>query len=324
LKLLVAATVLAGFLVGPAYTQQPQPAPVQTRLIVNVSNGTAGGSDVTDDIVVLDLIHHDQVITTLEAVVDTNGQAVFEKVYAGHNFVAIARTRHNDMMFHGHPVELIPGPQINTTLEVYDTSDDTSKLTVLIHHFIVKASGDQLTIREFMMIRNPSDTAILSKERDSQDRPIVLKILLPRGYKNLTPLEYLEQQAIVETEDGFHDTMAIPPGEYKIHFAYNLDITSAQMQISKKISLPTSRFMLFTELAQAKLTGLGTPNYMTQQDGTRTRYYTRRNLKPADEIAFQLTGFNVSKSHYSTWVILTVTFGAVFVLAICRLISKKP
>ena len=52
-------------------------------------------------------------------------------------------------------------------------------------------------------------------------------------------------------------------------------------------------------------------------------YYKLSNLAPAEEIAFQITGFNVNTSDLSSWVILSVVVGAMMVLAIFRLRLRK-
>jgi len=53
--------------------------------------------------------------------------------------------------------------------------------------------------------------------------------------------------------------MAVPPGEHEIAFSYTIDATSGTMNIVKKVSLPTSDFVVFAESGEAKLEGLGRP-----------------------------------------------------------------
>jgi hypothetical protein len=175
-----------------------------------------------------------------------------------------------------------------------------------------------------MQIKNSSGMAISSKERDSQNRTIVLDIMLPKGFKNLKSSSYFEDNALVVTKHGFYDIMAVPPGEHQAAFSYTLDITSDSMDIVKKISLPTSNFIVFAELGLAKLQGLGqAERQLTRANGISIEYYERSHLAPAEEITFQITGFNVGSSGLSSWVILAVVFSTLMILAILRLRPDK-
>jgi hypothetical protein len=53
------------------------------------------------------------------------------------------------------------------------------------------------------------------------------------------------------------------------------------------------------------------------------RYYKLEGLAPHEKVAFQIAGFNVSKSDLSTWLILAVVTGVITLLAIFRLLSQK-
>ena len=150
-----------------------------------------------------------------------------------------------------------------------------------------------------------------------------MEIMLPEGFKNLKAMSYFEENALVVTEQGFYDTMAVPPGEYQANISYTLDISSSTMDIVKGISLPTSNLIVFAELGQAELRGLGEADkQVTNASGAPMMYYQLSDLAPAEEVAFQIVGFNVSSSGLNTWLILSLTFGALGVLVVLRLRPK--
>jgi hypothetical protein len=92
------------------------------------------------------------------------------------------------------------------------------------------------------------------------------------------------------------------------------------MDIVKGITLPTSNLMVFAELGQAKLRGLGQPeNQIITSNGTPMDYYKLTDPAPAEELTFQIEGFNVGKSDRTTWLILSLTFTALAVLLLLRL-----
>ena len=166
--------------------------------------------------------------------------------------------------------------------------------------------------------------AISSNERDDQDRTIVLDIKLPMGFRNFKSLGYFEDQALVVTEEGFYDTMAVPPGEQNITFSYTLDVTSETMDVVKTISLPTSNFVLFAELGEATIHGLGQAGEQAMRSsGEAMQYYERGSLTPGEEIAFQLEGLDTGSSGLLTWIILGFVLGAVIILTALRLRREK-
>ncbi|MHC4083641.1 MAG: hypothetical protein ACYSU3_00720 [Planctomycetota bacterium] len=293
-------------------------------LVVEVTNGTANGAAVDGDKVLVGIYESSQLLHSLNGEVGADGKAVFEDVPIGDKIVALARAKHQDMMFSGRVVGL------NSTVdkhlahvEVYDVSWDKSNLSVGAHHIIIKARSEYLEISEYLQLRNSSDTAVSSKQKDSQGREIIFEIMLPEGFKNLKAISYFVENALVVTEQGFYDTMAVPPGEYQANFSYTLDISSSTMDIVKGISFPTSNLIVFAELGQAKLRGLGEAGkQVTNASGAPMMYYQLSDLAPAEEVAFQIVGFNVSTSGLTTWIILSLTFGAIVVLVVLRLRPK--
>jgi hypothetical protein len=297
----------------------------QATLTVEVTSGTADGTAVTDDVVIVQIYEHEKLLQTLDSKTGVNGTAIFENVPTGEHIVAVARAKHQDMMFNSRPVVLSPKEdKLFTQVQVFDVSDDKSKLSVENHHFIVRARPEFIKITEYMQLKNSSDMAISSKERDSQNRTIVLEIMLPKGFKNFKASSYFEDEALVVTEEGFYDIMAVPPGDYDVTFSYTLDITSDSMDIVKKISLPTSNFVVFAELGRAKLEGLGeAENQLTRTDGASIKYYKCDQFAPAEEIVLQITELDVGISKLATWIISSIVLSVLVVLVILWLYPKK-
>jgi len=318
-------TVMVFVLLSAAcLADQTDVAASQALLTVEVTNGTANGSTITDNVVTVRIYKGGQLLRTLDGKVNINGKTIFENVPTGDDNTAVASVMHQEMRFSGHPVALKQEQDVvSAHVQVFDVSQDKSKLSVGTHHFIIHARSDFLQITEYMQLKNSSDMAVSPAQRDSQNRAIVLEIMLPDGFKDLRSSSYFEQGALVVTEEGFYDTMAVPPGEFSLSFSYTIDIVSDTMDIVKKISLPTSDFMVFAELGRAELQGLGQANQFAGTNGVPMQYYKRSSLAPTEEIAFQITGFNVNASNLDTWMILAVVFGAVVILVILRLTRKK-
>ncbi|MHC4394278.1 MAG: hypothetical protein ACYS1A_01360 [Planctomycetota bacterium] len=296
----------------------------QAILTIEVTNGTANGSTVTNDEVTVQIYEHKQLLRTLNGKVAADGKIVFENVPTGDHIVALARARHTDMMFSGRAVVLKPTEKnIFAHVKVFDVSYDKSKLFIQIHHFFLKVSPEALEITEYLQLQNSSEMAVLSRETDDQNKPIVLEMMLPAQFKNLKAATYFEEDALVVTEKGFYDTMAVPPGKYDINFSYSLDISSDTMNIVKEITLPTSSFVVFAELGRAKLQGLGQTNQVTGSNGIPMEYYKYSGLTPAEKISFQIVGININTSDLTTPVVLGVVFGTIMLLVFLRLYRGK-
>ena len=324
MKYVLAVTILLCILSPACFADEATPNFSKAVLTVEVTNGTANGSPVAGDTVIVQIYQNRQLVRTLSGEVGPDGNAVFEDVPTGEQMVGLPRARHEDMMFNG-PVFALSASRdkYEAHVEVYDVSHDTSRLSVRTHHMVIKASSAGLSVREFMQLRNASDTAIISDQKDDQSRPVVVEITLPKGFKNLTSLEYFEQQALVITKQGFYDTMAVPPGEYAVSFSYNLDITSDTMDIVSKLSVPTDGLVVFAELGQAELKGLGPPSQFTGTDGTLMDYYKHGAVAAMEEVTFQVAGFNVESPDLFMWIVMTAVFSAMLILAVLRLPGKK-
>ncbi|MHC4680347.1 MAG: hypothetical protein ACYTEK_16800, partial [Planctomycetota bacterium] len=198
---------LSGICAGACFAQDAVTAS-RAALTVEVTNGTTDGAAVTGDMVLVQIYEHEQLAQTLQSKVDADGKTVFEHVPAGADAVGVARAKHQDMMFSSLPVLLGPARERPIVqVRVFDVSDDKSKLSVETHHIIIKAKSGSLELTEYMLLKNSSEMAISSKEKDSQGRTIVLDIMLPRGFKNLKPSSYFEEEALVVTENGFYDVL---------------------------------------------------------------------------------------------------------------------
>lgn len=312
-------TVLTAFLTLMSATASPPAAPA--NLTVEVKNNTREGATVVGDEVTLHLYKGQEQIDSLPAKVGADGKAVFANVPTGPDMAAVARAKHQNMAFQSQPVPLgSAAGEFSARVEVLDVSTDASKLSVGVHHIMVAARSTTLEFAEYLQLNNASDRAVIGTQRDDRNQPVVAKILLPAGFRDLTASSYLEREALVITPDGFYDTMAVPPGEHQVAFSYKVDTGRGAVKIVKGITLPTAELLVFWTQGQGKLQGLGEPSdRLVNAEGVPVEYYRRSALKPGESIAFEISGFNVQKSDASTWVILAAVFAGIVLVAILRL-----
>ena len=290
-------------------------------LSVEVINGTENGHPVAGDNATLTIYEHNKPVGRLEGKVGSDGKAIFENIQGGEHVVAFAQVFHEGMSFGSNVVVLKAGrEQANAQVQVFDVSYDTSVLSAKTHHIILKRQDASVLFTEYIQLVNPSDMAIGSKTKDSAGRPTVLTISLPKGFQNFTSSSYLEPQALGFTEESFYDTMGVPPGSHEIIFSYTLEVKSGTMDVTKKISLPTSHFVLYSQLGEKKIKGLGdTAGELALSDGTPSEYFISGDLLAGKEIKFKIAGLSTSVGTKNSWIILAVVFGVIIVVAVLRL-----
>ncbi len=294
-------------------------------LTVNVTNGTTNGKPVSGDDITVSIFQHEKPVDTLHGKVGDDGKAIFTDIPRREHLVAYPKVKHQGMSFNGHAVTLKPEQrQANAGVQVFDVSYDTSYLSVVTHHLRIRQEDNSLVLSEFILLRNSSDFAITSKEKDNRDKTIVITIPLPKGFEDFTSSGYFVPEELVFTEKGFYDTMAVPPGDYQLIFSYNLEVKSPDMDIVKKISLPTSNLVIFSQLWPVVLDGLGeSDGKIVRPDDGAAEYYDQGSVPTGAQIAFKIVGLSFNKGNKKSWLIIALVFGVLTILSLTRLLPAK-
>jgi hypothetical protein len=97
------------------------------------------------------------------------------------------------------------------------------------------------------------------------------------------------------------------------------------MDIIRKLSLPTANFVLFWQVGNAKIEGLGEADgRMVMTDGTLGEYYNLGSIQAGAEVRFQISGLRTAAGDKTSWIILALVFAAIAVLVLIRLrLTKK-
>lgn len=312
--------LLTGFMLCTHASGQEQGVAVVS---VKINNATPDGKDIVGDKVTLQIFHYNHEIKSLEGEVGADGKAVFKDVPVGFGFMAKAQVNHSGMNFGNRMYQLNPGQAaLDIEIEVYEISTDNSRLSVGTHHFVVKQAGDSILVTEYVQLVNPTGMAVTSSEKDQAGRNKVITFHLPKGFRDLRLLSYFQNNAVVVTEDGFYDIMASPPGKMSTAFSYSLDITADVMEVTKKMSMPTAEFTVFSQMGAGNLQGLGEPaGQTTLADGSSAEYFNASSFQRGGEVKLQLSGFSGRKSLAKFLVILAVILGIAGLVVVMR---RKP
>ncbi|MHC5085036.1 MAG: hypothetical protein ACYSOV_05475, partial [Planctomycetota bacterium] len=188
---------------------------------VVVTNETAG-SPASDAEVALTIYQDSEPLDRRVGRSDARGVCSFQEVPTGLGMAVVATAMNQDMMFSSRPMSLEHAHDAMYQLEivVYDVSTDTSALSIGTHHLVVRVAPQGLFIDEYLQVINDSDKAVTSEEKTPEGKPAVLKVYLPAGFKDIIYSKYFQEQALIMTDDGFIDTMAVPPGRHDAVFTY--------------------------------------------------------------------------------------------------------
>jgi len=163
------AYLMAMLFVAGAVAGAEAETPAGATLTVEVVHGTADGAPVAGDELVVQVYQHEQLVSSFETQIDANGIGVLEDVPTGQHMRAVARVRHQNMVFTSRPVALLPSLNaVSASVQVFDVSEDASQLSVGTHHVTIALSASALTCSEYMQLTNPSDKAIKGSEREAK------------------------------------------------------------------------------------------------------------------------------------------------------------
>jgi len=310
--------LLAGL--NSAFGAQRPPECNLVDLTVIVENRTPDGSTVSPDKIMLEIYKDAKKVDSISKMVGDTGKVKFENLKAEHNLFAVPAVLHHGMRFTGRSVELNPdGKNISTDVAVYDITYQNSSLYAQTHHILIELKEHSLVLTEYIQLINPLEMAVSSREMPDVNRPKVLEISLPEGYKRFRSLSYFEPKALVFSEKGFYDTMAVPPGSFRVTFSYMLDIDSDNREIKKRITLPTSGFVVFSRLGRAEINGLGRPDgRMGLSSPAAGTYYQIGKCEAGKELDFIITGLKAGLGTKANWIIPALVFAGIAVFVILK------
>lgn len=320
---LIIVSILLAF-AGQLMAAEAMPGTVsESVLTVHVTNGTQGSSVAEGTPVTVTFYQDRQQVKKTIAATDSKGNCVISPIPAGSGIVAVAQAKHSDMLFSSSPLQLAADQNsFEMTMQVFDVVNDNSLIGVGTHHLIIKKHADQIRVTEYIQLMNDQDKAILSDQADAESRPKVVQVNLPKGFENLTFSNYFNPQAVVVSESGFYDTMAIPPGQFHGVFSYDLSAEDDVIDFTREITLSPESVMIFIQSEGLVVTGLGEPGgQMTLTDGALVNYYTV-DVSQDPVLKFQIEVMTKESPEQKTWMVLGFVFGAMVLVVLLRLIRR--
>lgn len=239
----------------PAAAQTGEEAPASSITIRGrVTNATPGGQVPAG--LTVDLAAYRGMTPAFEqsAEVAADGSYVFEDVDFDSDYVYFARVEANGLFFnsdilHGRDVT---GEEADLPVQIYDTTSDVSVLrTDRLHVFFDFSTPGRVQVVNLYIISNPSGRVVIAPQ---PGEPVV-RFELPENAENLQFQDGAIGDRYVQTENGFGDTAAVPPGHAgmnQILFAYELPYIDG-LTYSMKVPLPVQSAVVMVPAAGVTL-----------------------------------------------------------------------
>ena len=211
----------------------------QSGVTVTLSSGAPGGDVET------------QIATT-----GSDGTYRFEDLPTGEDIFYALDAEYQGGLFAGRaitiPSDTTRPPVIETTLRVWETTEEpTSILIASDVMFLVPNEDGNLGIIEAVTVFNQSqDEAYIGRGLADDESRTSLGFALPAGATDpqVSILEAdLSVLELLPKEYGFGITTAIPPGETKFTFSYEVDGSAGSFDLSRDTLYPTVRLQLYAQ-----------------------------------------------------------------------------
>jgi mono/diheme cytochrome c family protein len=269
-----------------------------------VTNGTVGGSVPEGLSIMLHMFDTPEFTeTTLEAVIGPDGAYQFDDVPHLESRVYLLSVQYEDVFFSStvYTLEDSTTPALDTGVEIFDTTDDVSALTITAGVMRITFTNFGMEVGEVLSIENTSDRLFLTDEfaeidgEISESQRVALRFPLPPGAGGVGFEPGTQGTRFQMSEDGTTvlDLQPVRPGTKDIFFSYFIPYEDGAI-IEQEVLYPLDGpFHLLIEAGQVAL-----ESPLFTEAGERVdmggqpfeAYQADLTLEPGDTITYTITG----------------------------------
>ncbi|MFN2588526.1 MAG: carboxypeptidase-like regulatory domain-containing protein [Actinomycetota bacterium] len=181
---------------------------------------------------------------------DERGRYLFPNLATGNDRFYAVDARYQRGLFAGGVVRL-PGnttspPVIDSTLRVWETTTDPRAIVIRRDSIFIVPSDDGVGVIEAVQVTNVADEAYIGRGRAlgaERDGGVASLGFAVPATATLPPSPIVDSDidipAIVETSFGFAATIAIPPGNRRIVYSYEVQGDGGNYDLSRPVVYPT-------------------------------------------------------------------------------------
>lgn len=222
---------------------------------------------------------------------EKGGQVTFDPVPFKPGRFYFASLNYQGAIYRSDIVELEPDlSSLDLDVEIYNTTTDHAALSMeRVHIFVNFSQEDVVQFGEIFTVSNFGEKTVVAKESGDP----VLVFPLPEEAQNLRFESGALGERYILTEEGFGDTLSIPPGSgvYQMLVFFDLPYENQELAFEQKMKLPVGAVVVITPAGGVKLKGSSLKDMGVRevQDGS-IHVYSREQLCKGEKITFSLSG----------------------------------
>jgi mono/diheme cytochrome c family protein len=195
-------------------------------------------------------------------------------------------------------VSFQPGQdEIDLPLPVYETTSDASGVRADRVHYIMEFQDGQALVAELVLFSLDGDRAYVG------DGTGVLRFVLPPGAQDLSISDGELGGRYLQTEDGFVDTLPLPPGQAtrQVLYRYTLPYSQGKLDLTRSLPYPAVNVNALVADLGEKVTAEGLENQGIRP--TQSGNYVNlmgQNLPANQPIVIHLSGLSAAGAAAAT------------------------
>ena len=224
------------------------------------------------------------------------------------------------------------GDVIEIEQRVWDTTTDPGAIVIQRNNMFVLQGDEGANVIDSYTIINVSEEAYIGRgaaTRAASDDPPAptLSFSFPEGAEGIQVAESdLDIPELLSTETGVGITSAVPPNETRITFAYNLQVNTGQVDLSRRALYPILNLGVFAEPPfVVDSTRLSEDGEVTVEGETYTRYRSEESVTEGNSIPMIVTA---QADNDSALILGAIAFGGlllvILALALARRRARRP
>lgn len=306
--LLLIMSVVA--LPGAAVAAENGDGAIEGKLI----NGTSGGGSVADQVVTLKTFLNDAELTSATANTDAEGNFAFGELPTDpdHSYQLIITYQQAE--YDGDRIVFDAGETVKPVeIVVYDATTSSEALKVMMSHTVVYVEQGSLLVSEYLLLVNDSDHTYIGARELNPGVRETLTFTLPAKATGLQAKTGFMECCIYNSEDGFIDSMAVPPGGKELAYSYRVEYQGTDYAFSRNVDYPTLNYNLLVQSPNVEIISgnLEPAGPLTIQD-VQFNHFSGGDLAAGDVVSAQLSGLPGSVNRLNPgWVLLFLAVLAV-------------
>ncbi len=276
-------------------TPTPPPAtatatPVLLTVTGVITNGTPGAANpsagMTVNVHTFDPNDTMGNITTLTTTLSADGSFEIKDVPSQAGWEVAASTSYKDVQYASSLATVAAGQTTaKLPLTVYETTTDTSKVSVEQMHLFFDFGSGTISVWELCIVSNSGDRAVVNPNG-------TIEFALPAGASNLQVQGESEGVDYVRTAQGFAETRSLAPGSGTLQIWATFDLPyTGQLNFEQKMLYPVAAAGVLVPEGGVQLTSSVLQDEGLQNmQSTAYRVYGAVDMQAGTTLAFQMSG----------------------------------